>query len=82
MKGHTHEDVDQVFSRLSTALGRTEAATLPKLLGVFEKSQRQGVALCGIELDEMFNWSKWMQECRMDMSKHSQPHQFLIRLDR
>ncbi|KAI8503712.1 Gypsy retrotransposon integrase-like protein 1 [Branchiostoma belcheri] len=30
--GHTHEDVDQFFSRISTSLKRSEATTLPELI--------------------------------------------------
>lgn len=35
MVGHTHEDIDQLFSRLSVALSKHDAATLPEMMEVF-----------------------------------------------
>ena len=32
MVGHTHEDIDQVFSRISSGMARQDAHTLPQLL--------------------------------------------------
>ena len=38
MVGHTHEDVDQLFSRVSAGLARQDAHTLPQLLDAIESS--------------------------------------------
>ena len=38
MVGHTHEDVDQLFSRISSGLAKRDAHTLPQLLEAIEKS--------------------------------------------
>ena len=37
--GHTHEDVDQSFSKISHQLKATDAITLPELHDVIQKSQ-------------------------------------------
>ena len=38
MVGHTHEDVDQMFSRYSTYLGRSVSFTMDSLMDAFENS--------------------------------------------
>ena len=38
MVGHTHEDVDQMFSRVSAHMARKDAHTLPQLLSNMEQS--------------------------------------------
>ena len=38
MVGHTHEDVDQMFSRYSTHLGRSDSFTMDSLMDAFENS--------------------------------------------
>ena len=38
MAGHTHEDVDQLFSRISSGLAKRDAHTLPQLLEAIETS--------------------------------------------
>ena len=38
MVGHTHEDVDQLFSRFSQRLGWNESKTIQQLMDQFEKS--------------------------------------------
>ena len=38
MVGHTHEDVDQLFSRISSGLAKRDAHTLPQLLEAIETS--------------------------------------------
>ena len=38
MVGNTHEDVDQMFSRISALMARKDAHTLPQLLSNMEQS--------------------------------------------
>lgn len=43
MVGHTHEDVDQAFSRFSTALAKNNAITLPEMISVLENGYRNSL---------------------------------------
>lgn len=46
MVGHTHEDIDQMFSRFSTALGKHNAITIPELKEVFESCYKTASPYC------------------------------------
>ena len=74
MVGHTHEDVDQLFSRFSSWLKHRNAESLPALLDGFEKSYTPSPT--AIELENVFNYSSCLMDNIQDMSAHSKPHVF------
>ena len=76
MVGHTHEDVDQLFSRFSMYLNRKDAHSMPSLIDAFEQSYSP--ALTGIVIERMFNVSDWLQKHIEKMEYHTMPHQFKI----
>ena len=49
MVGHTHEDVDQLFSRISSGLAKRDAHTLPQLLEAIEKSATEEVDIVPVQ---------------------------------
>ncbi|XP_061174842.1 uncharacterized protein LOC133183984 [Saccostrea echinata] len=74
MVGHTHEDIDQVFSRFSSLLSRRSVLTLPKLMTSFEKCYTPTPT--GIRTDKVFNVSEALN--LENISGHSKPHVFKI----
>ena len=79
MTGHTHEDVDQFFSRISTKIQKTNVATLPDLLRVIPQSHSQ--ATTAHRIKTIFNIKDWLQPFMEPMAHHSRPHQFKITQD-
>lgn len=77
MVGHTHEDIDQVFSRFSTWLQTHPALTSSQLINGFEKSYTPNPQ--GIVLEKQFNVSEWIKPQLESISMHSKPHQFRIK---
>ena len=76
MVGHTHEDIDQLFSRFSTWLLKHSALTSSKLVAGFEKCFTPTPQ--GILLDKMFDVSQWISPHLESISMHSKPHVFKI----
>ena len=75
---HTHERVDQFFSRLSVALNRQTALTLKQLLVILENAYRPAAVF------EPLNWvidfKTWLTPHLKPKRKGtSKPHQFVIR---
>ena len=75
---HTHERVDQFFSRLSVALNRQTALTLRQLLVILENAYRPAAVF------EPLNWvidfKTWLTPHLKPKRKGtSKPHQFVIR---
>jgi thioester reductase-like protein len=79
MVGHTHEDVDQVFSKFSGYLLKHTALTIDKLLSGFSKCY--SLAPHGVELKDMFDISNWLLPNLNSISMHSKPHVFKITLN-
>ena len=79
MVGHTHEDVDQVFSRFSSWLNRHAAITLDKLINGFSDSYTPKPR--GYIVEHIFDITSWLTPYLNTMSMHSKPHQFKITLD-
>ena len=75
MKGHTHEDIDQRFSKVSHILKRRDARTLVELTNILLGSLLRTTP-------EVTVWSKlydikgWMFKCVDDLFNHSNPHLF------
>ena len=66
--GHTHEDIDAFFSKISETLRTTDVETFPQLLGVSPNSQR---------LNAMYDVRSWISPCMMGSIKgHTRPHHF------
>ncbi|XP_053381316.1 uncharacterized protein LOC123543812 [Mercenaria mercenaria] len=65
--GHTHEDVDAAFSKISEKLKVKDAETIPQLVNIIPDSE---------ELDNMFNVKTWLEPCFNDISQISKPLHF------
>jgi hypothetical protein len=61
-KGHTHEDVDQLFSRLSVYLRRHDAHCRDALCRAFEQAYttKDAVPLRALYVDRLSNFSGWI----------------------
>lgn len=82
MVGHTHEDVDQMFSRFSTWLNRNNAHHLDALLDGFQKSYTySGTSPTAVKLQEIYDASGWLFSRMADIRKHSVPHIFRFKKD-
>ena len=79
MVGHTHEDVDQLFSRFSMYLNRKDAHSMPSLINAFEQSYSP--APTGVVMERMYNVSDWLKKHIEKIEYHTMPHQFKITRD-
>ncbi|XP_063406405.1 uncharacterized protein LOC134690365 [Mytilus trossulus] len=77
--GHTHEDIDQVFSRFSHWLTDHSALTLPSLIKGFEKCTTPSPT--GIITEDVFNVTEWIAPHISSISGHSKPHAFKFESD-
>lgn len=61
--GHTHEDIDQLFSRLSIHLRSHDAHSRPELQTALESAYftKEGVGLKTEYLDRLTNFSEWIK---------------------
>ncbi|XP_062594544.1 uncharacterized protein LOC134255959 [Saccostrea cucullata] len=76
MVGHTHEDIDQVFSKFSHWYGRHAAVTVEKLMSGFEKCFTPQPT--SIKTDKVFNITEWLTPYMNTIKNHSRPHVFKI----
>jgi hypothetical protein len=74
MVGHTHEIIDQFFSRISLWLRRNDAVTIPDLLDGIKRSYNPRPE--ARELEEMFNYREWISPHVERIGQHSRPHAF------
>lgn len=65
--GHTHEDVDQVFSTITDRLKYKEVQTFPQLLRILPNA---------LELRGLFDIKKWIEKYIIDLKDHSKPGSF------
>ena len=74
--GHTHDDIDQMFSRVSTYLHRNDATTLPKLHSAVKTSYSK----CNLvdDVEEVLDWKEWFAPCRVPLHGHTKMQQFKI----
>uniref|UniRef100_A0A8W8MD19 DUF7869 domain-containing protein n=1 Tax=Magallana gigas TaxID=29159 RepID=A0A8W8MD19_MAGGI len=77
--GHTHEDIDQVFSKFSHWLCKHAAMTLEKLMEGFEKCYTPTPA--SIRTSTVFNITEWLIPHLNTIKNHSKPHRFKIAKD-
>ncbi|XP_063439429.1 uncharacterized protein LOC134720824 isoform X3 [Mytilus trossulus] len=76
MVGHTHEDVDQVFSRFSSWLARQAVLTLPKLMRAFESCTTPNPV--SVQTSKVWDTAGWISQYLNKMCNHSYPHIFKI----
>lgn len=74
--GHTHEDIDQTFSRTSERLRSKDAITLKELRSELSNVYNNGTTVC--DLDKIANWSTLCErtKCLTKISGISQYHYF------
>ena len=65
--GHTHEDIDAAFSKVSSKLRHNDAETLEDLMGLVQNS---------VYLNGMVDFKGWVGDKLSRVSKHTQPHHF------
>lgn len=76
---HTHEDIDQYFSSLSRFLQKHDVLTMPQMIeAVFACSSHKAE---GIEIDVIYDFKAWFNDCIQPMSNHQGPHCYKIRRD-
>ena len=74
MKGHTHEDIDQRFSKISHYLRGVDALTLPSLISEVGKSFKTP---CHIEqIGTVWDIREWLSTSLNNIVNHSFAHQF------
>ena len=83
MTGHTHEDVDQLFSCFSRLLQIKAAHSLPELFEVFEKcyttnSTTPNPRAKHVGKLPMYDIKTWLDPVRETMRYHTGPHCFRI----
>ena len=78
--GHTHEDVDQLFSRFSTYLRRNDVLTMESLTSALEKSYTPRPI--AIIVENMPNVSTWLGGKIEAIVDHSRPHVFKFTCNR
>ena len=80
MVGHTHEDVDQLFSRISSRIRRLNVPTLQDLLQQIPKAYLKHNTTAE-RLAAVFNVRDWLSPSIEVMQRHSKPHVFKITKD-
>ncbi|KAI8496713.1 ATP binding [Branchiostoma belcheri] len=78
MPGHTHEDVDQMFSRFSTHLERKDAPTIPELLQQLSNAYKPQPE-CRV-MSSMWDFRDTIDKEIATISGHSRPHHFTAKL--
>ena len=78
MVGHTHEDIDQMFSCISRRLSKHDARTFPELKTEIGRSYSP---IDVVPLTFMYNVKQWMESGSMpNLSGHVSQHQFKFEL--
>ncbi|XP_060558548.1 uncharacterized protein LOC132718827 [Ruditapes philippinarum] len=77
MVGHTHEDIDQVFSRISCHMKHVDAPTLPALLHAIGDSTTPSPQV--VNLEGIYNYKATLENVRGMIEGISGPHQFMIK---
>lgn len=76
--GHTHDDIDQMFSRFSKHLQRNDAPTVGELHARCKAAYTPEPST--EYLEEVVDWCGWFDEHRTRLHGQSQPHQFRFTL--
>lgn len=80
--GHTHEDVDQMFSTLSLWLDTNSVGSIPSLISNLPKAWNKSPSYrpqikC---FPAFMNWSQWLAPHLKDFSGHNRSYAFIFRL--
>lgn len=77
MVGHTHEDIDQMFSCISRRLSKNNARTLVELIREIGLSYTPVIEVD--ILTYMYDVRRWLEECIvLNLSGHIHQHQFKL----
>jgi len=74
--GHTHEDINQMFSCMARRLLKHDAVTLKELKQEITLSYTPEIEV--VEVDSIFDIKTWMEPVQKDISGHIHHHQFKI----
>jgi len=90
--GHTHEDIDQYFSKISAALGKSGCESLPGLYLQYRMKSNFSIIqcldlMCSIQnsckakpdcelLDGIWDYKEWMKPFLGKIENHSKYHVF------
>ena len=81
MVGHTHEDIDQLFSRFSRRLGWNPAMTVPELMEQFEECFTPKPT--SVTVDKLFDISAWLTPYFSKQIKNTMgPHLYKIEMNK
>eukprot|EP00058_Branchiostoma_floridae_P012161 XP_002597649.1 hypothetical protein BRAFLDRAFT_77449 [Branchiostoma floridae] len=78
MVGHTHEDIDQLFSKIQSQLRRKPATTVDMLLKVIEESYTPKPKATTLTANSMYDIKEWLDQEMSDMDHHNLPHAFKV----
>lgn len=76
MKGHTHEDVDQAFSRASTMLGRENVCSFSDLQNKLKECFTPEPTI--LQVDAMYDIKEWMKVLHPGLHNIVHPHCFKL----
>eukprot|EP00111_Clytia_hemisphaerica_P011762 TCONS_00034543-protein len=74
MVGHTHEDIDQLFSNISKSLKTHEARTMDELVRVVNETFKTNSIISEVEYVDDF--ATMLKDHMYVPSNHSKPHAF------
>ncbi|XP_038063298.1 uncharacterized protein LOC119733986 [Patiria miniata] len=77
--GHTHEDVDQLFSRIAEKLRHNDVYTLEELHEVVENSYTPRVLVRQLFGSDLWDIKSWLLPHLKPIGNHSKPHHFLFK---
>lgn len=78
MVGHTHEDVDQMFSRISIQLGNKAIKTLDQLHEELKRAYHPVPST--VHIDNMWDYRALALQSPIQLAGHKNPHSFTFRL--
>ncbi|XP_071143255.1 uncharacterized protein [Mytilus edulis] len=79
MVGHTHEDIDQMFSRFSIWLNHNSCKTMDSLMNGFQNCYNPKPT--SIKTCQVYNYSEWITPYLAPMSGHSRHHVYKFKLE-
>lgn len=74
--GHTHENIDQMFSRVSIALRTVDCLTLNQLMECARSSMQLVPNVT--EVNSSFDWKEWLNGCSNNLEDISFNHAFRV----